>query len=60
MQHPISAGHVVVPDPATDPDLLALEMDDHPRGGFHGLLEVIPTKFVDRGPQRQRWEGDLR
>jgi NADH-quinone oxidoreductase subunit B len=44
MQHPVPAGHVVVPDPAADPDLLALEMDDHPQGGFHGLLEVIPTK----------------
>jgi NADH-quinone oxidoreductase subunit B len=35
---------IVIPDAADDPDLRAFRMDDHPQGGFHGLLEVIPTK----------------
>ena len=36
---------IVIPDQAGD-DLLLTEfnMEDHPQGGFHGLLEVIPTK----------------
>jgi NADH-quinone oxidoreductase subunit B len=36
---------IVIPDPTSDDDLLAeFGMEAHPRGGFHGLLEVIPTK----------------
>jgi len=36
---------IVIPDPTTDDDLLSeFGMESHPRGGFHGLLEVIPTK----------------
>ena len=36
---------IVIPDQAGD-DLLLTEfnMDEHPQGGFHGLLEVIPTR----------------
>ncbi len=36
---------IVIPDAAAGDDLLrAFDMEEHPRGGFHGLLEVIPTK----------------
>jgi NADH-quinone oxidoreductase subunit B len=36
---------IVIPDPTSDDDLLSeFGMEAHPRGGFHGLLEVIPTK----------------
>jgi NADH-quinone oxidoreductase subunit B len=37
---------IVIPDPnAADDDLLGeFGMETHPRGGFHGLLEVIPTR----------------
>jgi len=36
---------IVIPDQAGD-DLLLTEfnMEEHPQGGFHGLLEVIPTR----------------
>ena len=40
-----SPGPIVIADPAADEDLLAeFGMESHPQGGFHGLLEVIPTK----------------
>ncbi len=36
---------IIIPDPTSDDDLLSeFGMEAHPRGGFHGLLEVIPTK----------------
>lgn len=36
---------IIIPDQARDNALLAeFGMEDHPQGGFHGLLEVIPTK----------------
>jgi NADH-quinone oxidoreductase subunit B len=37
---------IIIPDPTTEDDDLLAEfgMETHPRGGFHGLLEVIPTK----------------
>ena len=36
---------IVIPDAAANDDLLReFGMEEHPRGGFHGLLEVIPTK----------------
>lgn len=36
---------IIIPDAARDDELLLpFAMDDHPQGGFHGLLEVIPTK----------------
>jgi NADH-quinone oxidoreductase subunit B len=36
---------IVIPDQAgDDPILREFGMEEHPRGGFHGLLEVIPTK----------------
>jgi NADH-quinone oxidoreductase subunit B len=36
---------IIVPDQAGDDALLReFEMEEHPQGGFHGLLEVIPTK----------------
>ncbi len=36
---------IVIPDAAAGDALLApFSMDEHPQGGFHGLLEVIPTK----------------
>ena len=38
------AGPIVIPDPAGDELLRPFAMDEHPQGGFHGLLEVIPTK----------------
>ena len=38
-------GPIVIPDAAGDDELLReFGMEEHPRGGFHGLLEVIPTK----------------
>jgi NADH-quinone oxidoreductase subunit B len=38
-------GPIVIPDQARDDALLrSFGMEDHPQGGFHGLLEVIPTK----------------
>jgi NADH-quinone oxidoreductase subunit B len=39
------AAPIIIPDAAQGDALLApFSMDDHPVGGFHGLLEVIPTK----------------
>ena len=36
---------IIVPDQAGDDETLRqFGMEEHPRGGFHGLLEVIPTK----------------
>jgi NADH-quinone oxidoreductase subunit B len=36
---------IVIPDQAGDDELLAeFGMEEHPQGGFHGLLEVIPTR----------------
>jgi NADH-quinone oxidoreductase subunit B len=36
---------IIIPDAAADDDLLReFRMEEHPQGGFHGLLEVIPTK----------------
>jgi NADH-quinone oxidoreductase subunit B len=36
---------IIIPDQAgNDPLLRPFEMEEHPQGGFHGLLEVIPTK----------------
>jgi len=36
---------IVIPDQAGNDALLReFGMEEHPRGGFHGLLEVIPTK----------------
>jgi NADH-quinone oxidoreductase subunit B len=37
---------IVIPDPTSEDDdfLSEFGMETHPRGGFHGLLEVIPTK----------------
>jgi NADH-quinone oxidoreductase subunit B len=38
-------GPIIIPDQAGDDDLLReFRMEEHPQGGFHGLLEVIPTK----------------
>ena len=38
-------GPIIIPDQAENDALLApFNMEDHPQGGFHGLLEVIPTK----------------
>ena len=38
-------GPIIIPDQAPNDALLApFNMEDHPQGGFHGLLEVIPTK----------------
>ena len=41
-----SPARIEIPDSApSDDDLLApFGMEEHPTGGFHGLLEVIPTK----------------
>ena len=42
---PAGDGPIVVPDGARDDALLRpFAMEEHPQGGFHGLLEVIPTK----------------
>ena len=36
---------IIIPDAAADDALLReFGMEEHPQGGFHGLLEVIPTK----------------
>jgi NADH-quinone oxidoreductase subunit B len=36
---------ILIPDASDAEALLApFRMEDHPQGGFHGLLEVIPTK----------------
>ena len=36
---------IVIPDQGADDALLReFGMEEHPQGGFHGLLEVIPTK----------------
>jgi NADH-quinone oxidoreductase subunit B len=36
---------IVIPDQAGDDPLLSeFGMEEHPQGGFHGLLEVIPTR----------------
>jgi NADH-quinone oxidoreductase subunit B len=36
---------IIIPDQAGDDELLhEFRMEEHPQGGFHGLLEVIPTK----------------
>jgi NADH-quinone oxidoreductase subunit B len=36
---------IVIPDAAGDDPILAeFGMEEHPQGGFHGLLEVIPTR----------------
>ncbi len=37
-------GRIVVADQADDELLREFGMDEHPQGGFHGLLEVIPTR----------------
>src|SRR3970040_1623730 len=37
-------GPIVIPDLAGDDDFREFGMAEHPRGGFHGLLEVIPTR----------------
>ena len=42
---PNGNGPIVIPDAAGDDALLRqFDMEEHPQGGFHGLLEVIPTK----------------
>ena len=36
---------IIIPDAAADDPLLAeFGMEQHPLGGFHGMLEVIPTR----------------
>ena len=36
---------IIIPDAAADDPLLAeFGMEEHPLGGFHGMLEVIPTR----------------
>ncbi len=36
---------IIIPDAAADDPLLAeFGMEQHPMGGFHGMLEVIPTR----------------
>ncbi len=36
---------IIIPDAGGDDALLReFQMEEHPQGGFHGLLEVIPTK----------------
>ena len=35
---------IVIPDQADQELLREFGMDQHPQGGFHGLLEVIPTR----------------
>jgi hypothetical protein len=40
-----NGGPIIIPDAAADDTLLReFGMEEHPQGGFHGLLEVIPTK----------------
>ena len=42
---PAGDGPIIIPDQARDDELLnPFGMEEHPQGGFHGLLEVIPTK----------------
>ena len=42
---PRAAEPIVIPDAAGDDPLLAqFGMENHPQGGFHGLLEAIPTR----------------
>jgi NADH-quinone oxidoreductase subunit B len=42
---PGNGGPIIIPDQAADDALLReFGMEEHPQGGFHGLLEVIPTK----------------
>ncbi len=39
------AAPIIIPDQAQGDSLLReFGMEEHPQGGFHGLLEVIPTK----------------
>ena len=35
---------IVIADQANDEQLREFGMEQHPQGGFHGLLEVIPTR----------------
>jgi len=35
---------IVIPDQASEELLHEFGMEQHPQGGFHGLLEVIPTR----------------
>ena len=37
-------GRIIVADQADDELLREFGMEEHPQGGFHGLLEVIPTR----------------
>jgi len=40
-----AAPPIIIPDQAGDDELLReFGMEEHPQGGFHGLLEVIPTR----------------
>jgi NADH-quinone oxidoreductase subunit B len=40
-----AAARIIIPDQAGDDPLLTeFGMEEHPQGGFHGLLEVIPTR----------------
>ncbi len=40
-----AAPAIIIPDQATNDELLReFGMEEHPKGGFHGLLEVIPTR----------------
>ena len=42
---PGNGNPIIIPDQAAgDTFLQPFEMEEHPQGGFHGLLEVIPTK----------------
>jgi NADH-quinone oxidoreductase subunit B len=42
---PAGDGPIIIPDQARNDELLnPFGMEEHPQGGFHGLLEVIPTK----------------
>jgi NADH-quinone oxidoreductase subunit B len=42
---PDDSAPIIIPDQAGDDTYLQpFGMEEHPRGGFHGLLEVIPTK----------------
>ena len=38
---------IIIPDQAAGDELLReFGMEEHPRGGFHGLLEVIPPRPI--------------
>ena len=38
---------IIIPDQAASDELLReFGMEEHPRGGFHGLLEVIPPRPI--------------